>query len=103
MSQTANTLIMMLKSNNPSIINSKTANQKNMTSQMHLGSNIPSAKHHKSNVLTDIPTDVTKYHKIQHNPSTTLQNKSENTGHKANTHCILRSDIIPNMRLDVQN
>ena len=81
---------------------SQTAHQSTMTSQMHLGSNIAPVKRNNSNVPTDIPTDDTENHKLSHNPSMTLQSKSNKTGHKANTHYISPSDIIPSMRLDVK-
>ena len=108
MSQTAHTLTMMSKSNNPSSKNSKSTYQKTMTSQtiyqntmtsqMHLDSNITLSKRHNSNDQTNIPTDVTENHKLSHNPNTILENRLDKTGRKADTHCISPSDIIPNLR-----
>ena len=98
MSQTAHTLIMMSQSNSPSSMNLKSANQITMTSQMSLSNNMTTAKPHNSNVPTDIPTHITENHKLSHNPSLTLQNRSNND-HKANTYCISPSNTIPNMRL----
>ena len=97
MSRIAQTLITMSQSNNPSSMNSKSANQNTMTSQMHLGSNTATAKHHNSDVQTDISTDITE----SHNPSMTLQNRSNNTNLKADTHYTSPSDIKPSMRLDI--
>ena len=98
MSQTPQTLIIMSQSNSPSSMNLKSANQITMTSQMSLSNNMTTAKPHNYNVPTDIPTHSTENHKLSHNPSMTLQNRSNND-HKANTYCISPSYTIPSMRL----